>query len=183
MNESRNEKAIVVLLAYFIGFCTAFIAFGINNTPNVVYNTYTVEDKVHQEASVISQELDNVSLSTEESGLYLNNHGEKILLSANKDFFADSINADELVAGFHENIVSAVISPDEKFVYYCEQLAKEQTDCVPIIFDIEESIAHKLEVNGAPYLESISTHEASWSEESLLTLSNFISTSVNTPWI
>ena len=79
MEGTRNERVAILLTAYFIGFVTAYIAFGVTQ----------LEDKIKyvsapaiQNAAVIQAQTTNALLTIDSHGLSVVVNGEVRLLSA-----------------------------------------------------------------------------------------------------
>ncbi len=177
MNSSQYEKALLVGLAYVIGFTTAFIAF--NNSQSI-----NVSDQVFENTSIVSAKKstsDKVELVDNELGLFIKDGDRERVISADRSFAYSDDEASERV-GFHYRVFDAQVSPDNRFVYYCEQLTVKADDCVPLVFDITNDISHKVKIESASDRVSLDWHEANWTPDNKLSLNHFVSSSSDEPW-
>ncbi len=187
MENSRHERAMVVMTSYVIGFTSAFIAFGINHvtqTDMIVVDTSSVTGS----SEVVSMqprkgESYSASIRIEPAGLVVVSEAGKRLLSARKNspYVASAISADPQ-PGFAVKIIEAELSRDSRFVYFCEQLEDEAQSCVAYVYSIADDVLHPLKVRGSEYGPQILTHTSAWSQDGNLMVDGFLSTSPETPW-
>jgi len=187
MENSRHERAYVVMTSYVIGFTSAFIAFGINH---VVQTDFVVIEDLTQTAAVQQPAMQprmgqsySASIRIEPAGLVVVSEAGKRLLSARKDSpYLASVISSEAQPGLAVKIVEAELSRDSRFVYFCEQLQAEAQSCVAYVYNIASDVLHPLKVRGAVYEPQIVTHTSAWSQDGNLMVDGFISSSPLTPW-
>lgn len=178
MEGSRHEKVLIILAAYVIGFVTAYLLFtdfDMGPQPAAIIMANDISSIQMKDASV--------EVSVTNSGLVITREGDAQLLSANKTANKTSVAADEPVNGFHVSILGAAVSPNEDFVYFCEQLTAESTVCEPFVYSFNTATAHRVRVDGEAVRIPLTDHNASWSEESRLVVDEFSSVSTDRPWL
>lgn len=156
MEGTRNERVAILLIAYIIGFITAYIAFGV----------IQLEDSVkfpNQTASVISaqrQVVDttNVFVAIDKEGLILIKNGERTLLSITDE---GALLSD----GLHVSIVEYALSPDKSQVYFCELPSDDSKSCRPYIYSIADEIVYPVTIKGERAVFEAESHTVAWSEE------------------
>ena len=155
MEGTRNERVAILLIAYIIGFITAYIAFGV----------IQLEDSVkfpNQTASVIStqrQVVDtNVFVAIDKEGLILIKNGERTLLSITD---GGALLSD----GVHTSIVEYALSPDKSQVYFCELPSDDSKSCRPYIYSIVDEVVYPVTIKGERVAFEAKNHTVAWSEE------------------
>ncbi len=187
MENSRHERAFVVMASYVIGFTSAFIAFGINHfTPtDVIVMSDTITQIATQQPAMQPRQGQSYSASirVEPAGLVVVSEAGKRLLSARKDspYLASVISA-EPQPGLAVKIIEAELSRDSRFVYFCEQLTPDSQSCTAYVYSIADDVLHPLQVRDAGYEPQIVTHTSAWSQDGNLMVDGFISSSAETPW-
>jgi hypothetical protein len=69
--------------------------------------------------------------------------------------------------GLHVDIPAYIASPDNKFVYFCEQPAKTDS-CNSFVFDVEKNVIEYVSVDGKKLTTTGAVAKtASWSEKGL----------------
>lgn len=188
MEGTRHEKVFLILIAYVIGFTTAFIAFGINVFPASVSVHKNIDPMLQASVNVLEQDSESQNEATiteigyDDEGLYAIYQGEKIILTAKKDVLGASAIATEEIPGFYHYVLEAVLSPNGQFVYFCEQLSEEAVTCDPYVFALSDGILHKVTVDGEVYRSSNQDHTISWLDDNRLVLNNMVSNAAITPW-
>ena len=156
MEGTRNERVAILLIAYIIGFITAYIAFGV----------IQLEDSVkfpNQTASVIStqrQVVDttNVFVALDKEGLVLIKNDERTLLSITDE---GALLSD----GVHTSIVEYALSPDKSQVYFCELPSDDSKSCRPYIYSIVDEVVYPVTIKGERVAFEAKNHTVAWSEE------------------
>lgn len=127
MEGTRNEKALIVLSSYVIGFTTAYIAYGITyaalqDEPLLATEAMTasVSQVVEEQAPIAEVTIDLV-----DSELSVNVAGESRLISV--------------------NAIGAVLSPASDMVYFCEQ-ATDSENCVDYQYVIASDVIQPMDV-------------------------------------
>lgn len=186
MENSRHERAFVVLASYVIGFTSAFIAFGINHVKQT--EIIVIDDTPPSVAAVAPMQPRmgqsySASIRVEPAGLVVVSESGKRLLSARKDslYLANAISS-EPQPGLAVRVVEAELSRDSRFVYFCEQLAVDAQSCGAYVYSVADDVLRPLKVRGSGYAPSIVTHTSAWSQDGNLMVDGFISGSPETPW-
>lgn len=155
----NHESALLVVLAYVIGFTTAFIMFVLANDTKqqIVDPAFEPDVDMTQDRPASKLEL----MQTGE-GLFVKLNGHERIISA----FTDDSEAD---AGFYTAIVSATISPDGQYVHYCAKMEVGAATCRHFVYSAAEDATYMLKDAG----EQLETPDAmaaewSWSVDSTL---------------
>lgn len=172
----KHEQAILVALAYVIGFTTAFIAFSINDSngyssvsKSYNQNNKNLVSKAHAEPTV--QALIN------DEGLFALKDGAQRILSAQV-----SGAVVENTGGYHKKIVATSVSPDGRFIYYCAQVSDSE-ECMNFVYVLSEdkvySVKDESKLAVTPFTAA---KEAFWSENGTLNLAGMTSQNSESPW-
>jgi len=192
LEGSRHEKIIITIAAYVIGLNTAFIAFGITEVQinNFVYDDIEsdISDEVPSvetpETTTDVSEDPVTSVSTiklDEQGLSFINEAKSQLITANRASVISAVLPEEPKNGLHEAVHGVVLSSDESFVYYCEQLT-EALECEPFVYDTVTNTVHRVALPSGETTLAVGDHQATWRVDGRLKVANFISSSITTPW-
>jgi hypothetical protein len=194
LEGTKHEKAVLIVVAYIIGFTSGFIAFGISGG----FRTTTV-DAVATPAPFIPADytpptenpplvedlpatspVDEI-VSYEEGKLYATVKGERFVLSLHND-----VMSTENVEGFSTQGIHAALpvyssSPDGRFVHFCEQQT-EVAECTHFVFDTEANVIQPVSVNGRKLVTSDDIAKtAIWSTDGLL-IERYRSYTADAPW-
>lgn len=169
-----HTKAILVGLAYVIGFTTAYIAFELNDYSSsyVVKENYQTESRVVQQASAYGA----VRTITNSEGLFVaSDEGERIISAAT--------NEDDLEFGFHKEIVSTSVSQDGTMVHYCATM--DDTDsCYHFVYVISEDVVHPVrDKDRLLVTSSMVAKESNWLTDNRLSIGGTLSQDSTTPWL
>lgn len=170
----KHEKALLVALAYIIGFTAAYIAFGIPelaHSPGNIEKTYTkvvTPDTAFAGTKAI--------LTESETGLVIVRGDDEKVISMKR---TDAVSAGP---GVHANIVQFALSPDEQFVYFCEQ--REATDdmCYMYQYVVEEHNARAVQIDDAPQTTSVENKSFVWLPDGNASLNGYMSEDPQKPW-
>jgi hypothetical protein len=183
MEGTRNEKIVIVLSAYIIGFSTAFIAFGVNSQYQQVQ---TQSEFQRAYVQVVAQEDKTQSIARIEKdgeGLFIvTEAGYKRLLSAKQSDQGASLIASIATPGFHAETISESLSFDNAYIYFCEQQTPDAKNCMPYVYSLEDDALHPVKVNGEVYNPSVAVHTAQWTEGGSLIIDGMESGNSNRPW-
>ncbi len=182
MEGTRNEKIIIVISAYIIGFTTSFIAFGLE-TPNQTEVPQSQEQHVHAQVEKFDASLETISsIETNDDGLFIVTDGYSRLLSAKRGSLGASLIASVPTPGFHTKIIAASLSKDLKFVYFCEQQIPDTQKCSPYVYSLLDDSSHVVKLNGAVFEQAIEGHTAVWTDNNLLVLNENLTSNPQKPW-
>ncbi len=191
-----NERALLVVFAYVVGFVSAFIAFGLSQDnlkqTNVTFSTYTqpasvvtaVEESQTTEPSLT--ETDQVVLVYENDGLYLHTDAEfptllsKAAAAVGYTYDNDASLSDK--QGFHTAVPYFEHIAPLGHVFYCEQYSTTGT-CTPFLYDISEQELYVFTYDGEPLeLDSREVQQLVVTSAGSYVLGNYRSASVDTAW-
>ena len=164
----QHEQAILVVLAYIIGFTTAFIAFKLAVDNH--WSTIIVSERSGYEM------MNNLEVLVKGGNLYAQKDGKERVLSV----FADRAEAAD---GFHYNVLVASVSPDNRFIHYCVQPTSASDTCINFIYAFDEDVIYRVK-NGEDQMSVLAdlTTESGWLKDGRLSLPGYWSISANTPW-
>ena len=169
-----HSKAILVGLAYVIGFTTSYIAFELND----VSPRYEVQGSTETQARVIQQAsaYGAIKILTTDEGLFIKSDEGERIISATAD-------ADDLEFGFHKEIVSASVSSDGTMVHYCA-IMDDSDSCYHFIYVISDDIVHPVRSEGELVVTEKNVAELStWLPDNRLNVGGTMSQSTATPWL
>ncbi|MFT5849831.1 MAG: hypothetical protein ACI9H6_000654 [Patiriisocius sp.] len=163
MEGTRNERVAILLASYFIGFVTAYIAFGVTQLED---NFKFVATPAVQTATVIQAPAvapvpaaeQGVRIINDADGLSVVVDGEVTLLSVR---VADRSDA-EMAQGEHVAIAAHAVAPDMHQVYFCEVLYTGADSCLPSIYSLETEMLYPVTVDGQPVAFSSTKASSAW---------------------
>ncbi len=162
---TRNERVIMVLAAYAIGFTTAFIAFGVTQIEDKVQFVYVpAGDQMASVVSAVGQDSlpAHEKLVANEVGLTYKDGEIEELLSAN--IVRDGED------GFHAALIDYALSPDERFVYFCEQPLPASDACKPFVYDAAQKMVFPVLQNGERIALPLTQQSLTWGKSGLSTV-------------
>ena len=176
MKNSPYEKVGLVVLAYIIGFTASFIAFGVDDT------------SLHEDVSFYSdtyvkpvKEIFTLAAVENDTGLFAVIDGNDRLIGANKASVIEGLYPEE-TNGYYYDIHSVNISPDARFIYYCEQVSADEDVCDPLIYNVSADKLHRVKVSTLGGILDKFTSEGEWLADGKLKIGDFVSPSSETPW-
>lgn len=198
METTRHERVILLLLAYTIGFTAAYIWLELGDdtpTSSVVAKNYPVQvvatqddDKAVPLSAAANAGVETRSTAGAYYSLYKNGElrlftpTDPVLLSVSIDSEdAQAANLSVDLAGIHADVPAHQISPDGKYVYFCE-VDDESLSCQHYVYDVTEKMLHALSVVGGN-LEKLGGEAVAHWQNGILYLGNFHSTTSDTPWL
>lgn len=169
MRTFKHEQALLVALAYVIGFTTAFIAFKLSDDTRL----YDLSANTHNLARKDSQHFD---VSIKHGDLLATKDGIDRVVSAKSDSL-------EVEDGFHSEILSASISPDGRFMHYCVVVDPESDSCANFVYSTMEDIIYRVKNQGEQVMsERSSVSSEGWGEDGKLMIAGRYSLSADKPW-
>lgn len=136
----RHEQAILVTLAYIIGFTTAFIAFALNSNYEKTTDVVAVKNNINLADSTQKVSTQSIKTLNNEEGLFMVKDGRTRILSGLVD--------KDVVDGYHLSVISASVSPDESYIHYCVNVGSEASSCSHFVYSIEADTIYKLKMDG-----------------------------------
>lgn len=169
----RNERAFIVIMAYIIGFTTAYILFGMNQTPNS--ELLTKKNSVAENTEMPK----SVGTMVKPDGLYALVGDRERVLSA-QVISAEQTNK----LGYHEKVVVTSVSNDGRFIYYCTAPAEAGDKCFSFIYDIENDVVHRvIDETATPIVSASDSLTVTWGDDNSLLLNNYVTVNVENPWL
>jgi hypothetical protein len=182
MEGTRNEKIVIVLSAYVIGFTTAFIAFGIHNPSETQISDNSFNRSYAQPLSATEDIGTISSIEKNDEGLFAVTRGYSRLLSVKRGSQGATLIAATPTPGFHAAVIADALSKDAKFIYFCEQQTADAKECIAYVYSLADDSLHRVKVNGEAYAPSVESQTAVWTDDSKLALNNMLSNSPEKPW-
>ncbi len=190
LEGTKHEKAVLVVIAYIIGFTSGFIAFGITNkdvtpvlsepTPAFVPSDYTPPTEnppEFEEAPVATEEI----VSYEEGKLYAKVGAEKFVLSLQSNIMPKENVEGFSTQGIHESVPAYLASTDNKYIYFCEQQTAD-LNCTNFIFDSVNNVIQPVSFAGERLIITNEEAAAVRFEDGLLVVGEKRSISSEAPW-
>ena len=165
----KHEKALIVVLAYIIGFTTAFIGFGLPGQQNL-----TTDDSLVVLEDFTSKPI--ASAYVDEMGLFAKTQQGSVIISAQDQTLTEEKN------GYHYDIHLATVSPNGEFIHYCQQSLEVPTDCVHYVYVASEHEVWPVTIAGEHLVSTDTEVRNSWNSDSTLTIAGTTSVSPSTPW-
>lgn len=164
----HHEPALLVVLAYVIGFTTAFIAFKLAGDRSWLYSA----DQSAQSGESVGE---RPALLIKESGLFIGMNGQERVLSA-------KLSDGDFIDGFHSDIASARVSPDGKFVHYCV-VTDDPDNCVNFVYSVARDMSYRVKNGDERFVSKIEdTDSFGWDSFGRLVLGDYQSASADEPW-
>ena len=182
MEGTRHEKIIIAIAAYVIGFSTAFIAFGVNQVnktaPSDFSNAYI--SPVSAQTPVHHMET---TVSLAEEGLFAISQERKRILSANRNYLEANVVEALGETGLHYAIIDAEVSPNGKFIYFCEQLTSLDDTCGAFVYSVGADTIYEVSLDSERFRPIVADHESVWNEGNLLLTEGAVSVNADVPWV
>lgn len=174
----RHEKIVLVMLAYIIGFTTAYIGFGLTPEQSHKDHVVTTTSEKHNSTSTQQQheKKGNVEVLFEEEGMFARVNGREVIVSG---ALRDGVSPGQ---GFHVAVPDYAVSPNEEFIYYCEQQTHDADTCHDYIYVIDEHLVRPLQFNGTHLTSSIIQSQFSWQDNGTAQYNGYRSLSPQRPW-
>ena len=179
---SRHERAAITIVAYIIGFTTAYIAFGVTqlhpSVPNIlpVKNSAAVVQATAQKSVKTTKTVNSAELTP--AGLFAVVNGKERIVSATQASPANGT----LPEGYNVSIEDYAMSPDGMYLYYCEVPSKKVNSCRPYVYSVADDTVYPLTQNGARVAFPTDTPKASWNTAGMLRAGGMVSLSADHPW-
>jgi len=198
MDGHRHERAAIVLSSYVIGFTAAYILFANFNSNDQTLNFINATAIEDNTASVISAVKPNTppannqlpievvsptEVTYTDGRLEVATNGEIVLLSFNPDITDIKVNTADLSQGFHFGEVSYILSPNNQFVFFCEQQDVTNSACLGFVYDTEAKTIYPVVKNGAPVLISAASLTTAKITNSGLSIGTNYSPNPSAPWV
>lgn len=190
---TKHEKAVLVILAYVVGFTAGFIVFGLSSAPAL--QSVTVAPIVETPATtevVAEVPVDKMMENTEapdmsqqvmykDGRLMANSNGASVLLSAQMQ----TVDAETAKAfaeqGVHEALPQYMASDDGNFIYYCEQHAGEDT-CINFVYSVTDQVIQYVTVDGVKLRSTPTDAKSAYWDGASLVIGSARSMTPEAPW-
>ncbi len=195
LEGTKHEKAVLITIAYIIGFTSGFIAFGLTaSSPTLVSETPLSEPFIPEgyvpptempptdkNEAAASESAPNEGVAYEDGRLYATVKGERFVLS-----ISNSVMPNENVEGFstqgiHEKLPTYSTSPDGRYVHFCEQQTTDDV-CNHFIFDSVENVIQPVSQDGERFTTTSAEAVLSTWEGTTLVVGSHRSQTAETPW-
>lgn len=193
MQGTPHEKAALVITSYIIGFTAAFILFAdyVVNSDEFISEVDTSNSVASIIAAApapvavpVAQVAPVSQLVTYKNGLLEVRVGEsESLLSFNPENSIIKADLETLTQGYHYGEIVYKVSPDQKFVFFCEAQDPLTNVCAGYVYDINADRIFPVIKNGAqPLISAASAASVSWSTVGL-TIGTNSSANASAPWV
>lgn len=192
LEGTKHEKAVLILIAYIIGFTSSFIAFGVmqpHEAPAVLesttvwpegYTPPTEQPPIDETVSDASVESTNIA-SYEDGKLYATVQGERYVLSLSNDIM-DATNVEGFATqGIHEALPTYSASDDGRFIHFCEQQTPADS-CTHFVFDASRSVIQPVSLEGKSFITSVNEALSTVWNGDALRIAQYASVSQAEPW-
>lgn len=212
LEGTANEKALIVLFAYIIGFISAFIAFNYAFPPTTSTQVSFVYLTNEDAQAAVAGATDAVDSSTapadsttsdfteraaspdraneiayENQGLYyFDADGYPILLSkaiGATNFTYDSLQTLAERQGFHSELAASGLAAAAGLVYFCE-VYDVASECVPYVYSIDDQVLHVLQdLDGPVTIPADSARDVSVSSNGTIRVGSLTSIDPEATWL
>lgn len=186
MEGTRNEKAVLVVLSYFIGGITAFIWYSQHSLPQL--QDITILN--NQSANVISATTEPTNTVSRNNSLVKYHDGmlevsilgnSKILsFQAEQTGVTDPNFADQ---GTHVGDLMYSVSPSQEFVFFCEKKTALAGTCLPFVYDVLTDTIYPVRRNGERVEILNSAASATSWMQNFLKIDTETSKDASKPWL
>lgn len=161
----KHEKAILIALAYIIGFITAFIAFGLDYSQKIEYK--------HQ--AMVSAAVSTKAVEKDDGLYVVTDEVDRILSAKTENQVAKE--------GFHKSIITAQVSPTGRYIHYCSQVDMSENFCLNYVYDLNSDSIYRVKTATGEHVASLVTAKGeSWIGDNTLLIEKMRSVSEKTPW-
>jgi hypothetical protein len=184
----QQERALLILFSYIIGFVTAYIAFGLSlaalppakpavimpaapeQTATVLAETATMTEYV--------EEVAGTRVSTEPLGLFVEVAEARQIVSGQLQ------QNQPPQRGFHAGLQALGTSPDGQFVAYCSTPTAEATECDAYVYSVADTVVYPVRNadTGTPVRVPVGAAQLYWSEVTLI-VGDHRSEEGSQPWL
>jgi hypothetical protein len=208
MEGTKHEKAVIVVLAYIVGFTSGFIAFGVTqpDLQSIAPIEMPLETGLPTETVPVTSDGTKLPMTDtaptagatendytvpkytegthvyyENGRLFLSVDGNVSLLSIERNRMAANVTEFFRTQGSHVAIPHYALSPDNKFVYFCEQQG-DADSCVSFIYDVTAQTIQFVVDNGEKVTLTAAEAKTGRFDGATLVIGLQQSTDPTTPW-
>jgi len=200
LEGTKHERAVIVVLAYIIGFTSGFIAFNLSDKSANVDKKDTYSEIISNELETEIEVLeDDIQTTSENNGevlgevvesndfvfynsdhLYVQTSQGMMVLSVHEKIFEGNVPQEFTEQGIHTEKPVFVANDSDSMVFFCEPQSDSES-CMPFVFDARSVMIYPVTVNNTALSLAINeARSASWQGNQLALLS-FVSNGT-TPW-
>lgn len=181
LEGTRNERVVVVIVSYVIGFTTAFIGFSLGDAgkkaDTLVPTKIEAPQAVGQTASVFVSYTDGKLEVVKEDMPHV------LSVSYDSPFIADGLELSEKMPGVHKEIAHRSLRRDGRFLFFCE-VVNDPAQCYPYIYDTVADTTFYVRINEVPFPVSTEVAKAAgWNASQVFSIANYRSTDTERPWL
>tara|TARA_B100000745_G_scaffold261530_2_gene185404 strand:+ start:1182 stop:1679 length:498 start_codon:yes stop_codon:yes gene_type:complete len=159
MEGTRNERVVVLVVSYIIGFITAYVAFGITQLEKRM--VYLPVDNTASVIAALEQKNESPGVVAEtKDGLVHIKNDEVRLLSA-KMAAEDAILPD----GYYTSLADYSLSPTGSHVYFCEIPADDVNVCRPYLYSVANDTVYPIKIQGERVAFDAEEQNISWADD------------------
>ena len=200
---TKHEKVVIIVLAYVMGFTAGFICFGISTNRSAVGGTDSpaAVQALFAPEQISADTLISTPEPTETTAEIATNpeaaHGpatvtytdgklqaqvgdNSYLLSMRTSGLDSAAQSAFKNQGAHQDIPAYTVSPNGKFIHFCEQQSADDS-CMNFIFDVEKNVINYVSIDGKKVTTTGSIAKAATWSENGLTLDNKTSADAAAP--
>lgn len=192
MEGTRHEKVSIVVASYAIGFVTAFILYGnLSGNPAEIVNyvpdtsaAAVITATPEAVAAAEAQPEANTAIATYTEGvLQVEVNGSIRTLSHNPETSDLEADLSTFTQGYHYGEITFGLSPDNKFVFFCERHDAASSICTGYVYDIAADQIHQIAKDGQVVtISAESVSKAEWTTGGLA-IGGSTSANPTAPWI
>lgn len=156
MEGTKHEKALLVVLSYIVGLTSGFIAFGLTQSNQILETTDVVSSYEGESQLVATTEENSVEETPVSSGVKVTYDDGRLTVDVNGSIQLLSVERSRLnleaasyftKQGTHSIEPVYKLSPDSKYVFFCEQDTTTDS-CQSFVYDIQNEMIHYVTNNG-----------------------------------
>ncbi|MEM9336255.1 MAG: hypothetical protein AAGA35_00155 [Patescibacteria group bacterium] len=194
LEGTKNERGIILILAYIIGFTSGYIAFGYQDNYLLKQPKPSLEQTKQQIQGEQMVAEPSLTTSVPEEGSGRLRYASGVLEYVHEDgtvralsfLQTPSLAASALLGADQQGVHTALdaynTSPDERFAFFCEQKL-DQSQCYPFVYDSTEDEIRFVREREVPFPISIDVaRRVYWNEDGIV-LGEFHSRQKDQPWI
>ncbi len=195
LEGTKHEKAVLVIVAYIIGFTSGFIAFGVANlsSNNQVAEIPPVttgwpegympptEMPPMETMEMEAMPLPDEAAYYQDGKLYATVGAERFVLSLHSEIMPTENVEGFSTQGIHENLPKYAASADGRYVYFCEQQTTDP-ECTSFIFDVAKSVIQPVSIDGERLITPNEVAEDARWEGDRIVIGSYTSDAMDTPW-
>jgi hypothetical protein len=189
LEGTKNEKAVIALIAYIIGLTTGFIAFSMTEKsvekvifyPTVATSQSTVDTVAVPVTADPTQNSSTPTVEYKDGYLMVFSGEQQLVLSAHTDTLTDGVPDILLKQGHHTIEPVFSVSEDGRFVHFCEQHI-DTTGCVHFVYDSQEVAIRYAEVEREKLITPLTMAASAYWAADGLHIGSYRSETAVTPW-